>query len=32
MPGLTGPGVNRLYARGADWLAGGPLGDPLQTA
>ncbi len=31
MPGLTGPGVDRLYARGADWLAGGPLGDPLQT-
>ena len=22
MPGLTGPGVARLYARGADWLAG----------
>ncbi len=31
MPGLTGPGVQRLYARGADWLAGGPLGDPLRT-
>ncbi len=32
MPGLTGPAVDRLYARGADWLAGGPLGDPLLTA
>ena len=32
MPGLTGPGVDRLYTRGAEWLAGGPLGDPLQTA
>ena len=28
MPGLTGPGVDRLYARGADWLAGGPLRRP----
>jgi len=24
MPGLTGPGVDALYARGADWLAGSP--------
>jgi hypothetical protein len=24
MPGLTGPEVQRLYARGARWLAGGP--------
>jgi SnoaL-like protein len=31
MPGLTGPAVARLYDRGADWLAGKPLGDPLQT-
>jgi hypothetical protein len=31
MPGLSGPGVQRLYARGAEWLAGGPLGDPLQV-
>jgi hypothetical protein len=31
MPGLTGPAVARLYARGADWLAGKPLGDPVQT-
>jgi SnoaL-like domain len=31
MPGLTGPAVERLYRRGADWLAGGPLGDPRQT-
>ena len=31
MPGLTGPAVARLYLRGADWLAGQPLGDPLQT-
>jgi hypothetical protein len=25
MPGLTGPEVERLYARGATWLAGGGL-------
>jgi hypothetical protein len=31
MPGLTGRAVERLYRRGADWLAGGELGDPLQT-
>ena len=31
MPGLTGPAVDRLYRRGAEWLAGGELGDPLQT-
>ncbi len=31
MPGLTGPAVKRLYRRGADWLAGGELGDPLKT-
>jgi hypothetical protein len=31
MPGLTGPAVDRLYRRGADWLAGGDLGDPLKT-
>jgi hypothetical protein len=24
MPGLTGPEVQELYRRGADWLAGGP--------
>jgi hypothetical protein len=24
MPGLQGPGVEALYARGARWLAGGP--------
>jgi hypothetical protein len=26
MPGLTGPAVEALYARGAAWLAGGPHG------
>jgi SnoaL-like domain len=26
MPQLTGPEVDRLYARGKVWLAGGPLG------
>jgi hypothetical protein len=31
MPGLVGPGVDRLYRRGADWLAGGELSDPLKT-
>ena len=31
MPGLVGPGVERLYRRGAEWLAGGELGDPLHT-
>lgn len=25
MPGLTGPGVEALYARGAKWLAGDPV-------
>jgi hypothetical protein len=28
MPGLTGPVVQRLYRRGAAWLAGERLGDP----
>ena len=31
MPGLVGPAVERLYRRGAEWLAGGELGDPLKT-
>ena len=31
MPGLVGPGVQRLYRRGAEWLAGAELGDPLKT-
>jgi hypothetical protein len=31
MPGLVGPAVDRLYRRGAEWLAGGELGDPLKT-
>jgi SnoaL-like domain len=31
MPGLVGPEVRRLYGRGADWLGGGELGDPLIT-
>jgi hypothetical protein len=30
MPGLVGPGVEQLYRRGADWLAGGEIGDPLK--
>jgi hypothetical protein len=29
MPGLTGPGVEELYERGAAWLAGGELTNPL---
>ncbi len=32
MPGLTGPGVQALYRRGANWLTGGELEDPLHTA
>jgi hypothetical protein len=28
MPGLTGPVVEELYRRGADWLAGRPLERP----
>ncbi|HTR96099.1 MAG TPA: nuclear transport factor 2 family protein [Trebonia sp.] len=28
MPGLRGPAVEELYARGAAWLAGGPHGGP----
>ena len=31
MPGLTGPGTDLLYRRGAAWLAGGEVGDPLKT-
>ncbi len=31
MPGLFGDAVQRLYRRGADWLAGDGLGDPLKT-
>jgi SnoaL-like domain len=31
MPGLTGPEVERLYRRGAGWLAGEPLGDPFSN-
>jgi hypothetical protein len=27
MPGLVGPGVQRLYRRGAEWLAGGEIGE-----
>jgi hypothetical protein len=30
MPGLVGPEVERCYARGAVWLDGGALGDPLR--
>ena len=29
MPGLRGPAVEELYARGAAWLAGGPHGGPV---
>jgi SnoaL-like domain len=29
MPGLVGPSVEALYRRGARWLAGGELGDPV---
>jgi len=32
MPGLVGEQVQRLYRRGAGWLAGEALGDPLQTS
>jgi hypothetical protein len=28
MPGLTGPEVEALYARGAEWLRGGPVDGP----
>jgi len=31
MPGLTGPEVEALYERGRTWLAGGQLGNPLDT-
>jgi hypothetical protein len=30
MPGLTGAEVQKLYERGAAWLAGKPIG-PLTT-
>ena len=32
MPGVVGPEVERLYRRGADWLRGGEVDDPLVTA
>ncbi len=32
MPGLVGPEVQLLYRRGAAWLAGADLHDPLNTA
>jgi len=32
MPGLTGPAVEALYARGADWLAGGGGGGVERVA
>jgi hypothetical protein len=31
MPGLVGPEVERLYRRGAEWLAGEPLHNPLAA-
>jgi hypothetical protein len=31
MPGLVGPEVELLYQRGAAWLAGEPLHEPLKT-
>ena len=31
MPGLVGPEVELLYRRGAAWLEGEPLHEPLQT-
>ena len=31
MPGLTGPEVQELYRRGAEWLAGAALRNPLYT-
>jgi len=30
MPGLTGPEVEALYARGAEWLRGGPVDGPVD--
>jgi hypothetical protein len=32
MPGLTGPAVEDLYRRGARWLAGGDLENPLPAS
>jgi hypothetical protein len=32
MPGLTGPEVANLYRRGAGWLAGNGLAEPLQRS
>jgi hypothetical protein len=32
MPGLTGPVVEDLYRRGARWLEGGALENPLLTS
>jgi hypothetical protein len=31
MPGLKGEVVQALYARGAQWLAGGPHGGPVPA-